>query len=30
MRVPEGGIDMGPQKWICGACWMLKINGKKK
>lgn len=21
-RVPEGGIDMSPTKWVCAACWV--------
>lgn len=21
MRIPEGGIEMRPGRWICAACW---------
>lgn len=20
-RVPEGGVQLGPQRWFCAACW---------
>lgn len=20
-RIPEGGVDLSPTKWVCGACW---------
>lgn len=29
LRVPEGGIEMTQSKWICGACWALKITTRK-
>jgi formylmethanofuran dehydrogenase subunit E len=25
MRVPEGGIEMRPGRWICAACWTNKV-----
>lgn len=25
-RAPEGGIEMGPTKWICAACWTLRAT----
>jgi len=20
-RIPEGGVQVGPQRWFCAACW---------
>lgn len=25
-RIPEGGIEMGPGRWICHACWNRKTS----
>ena len=24
-RVPEGGIEMGPGRWMCAICWTLRV-----
>lgn len=26
---PEGGIDLGPGKWLCGQCWKDKLANRK-
>ena len=26
-KPPEGGVDMG-HKWICQACWIMRLTGK--
>jgi formylmethanofuran dehydrogenase subunit E len=28
-RVPEGGIELGPGRWICAVCWTHKIARKR-
>lgn len=32
-RIPEGGVQLGPGRWYCAACWVKKTNkpptGKK-
>lgn len=28
-RVPEGGIDMGPTRWVCARCWIYRANSTK-
>ena len=30
MRVPEGGIEMRPGRWICAACWTNRVVGRAK
>jgi hypothetical protein len=31
IRPPEGGCQMGPVRWICGACWKsLQLLGTRK
>lgn len=25
-RVPEGGIEIGPAKWICASCWSRRAS----
>lgn len=30
-RTPEGGIDLGPNKWRCYSCWTRRtVSGSKK
>lgn len=28
-RVPEGGIDLGPGRWFCAACWAKRAMSRK-
>lgn len=28
-RVPEGGIEMGPGRWICAVCWARRTSRKQ-
>lgn len=30
MRIPEGGIEMGPGRWICAACWAKRAMVRRK
>lgn len=29
-RIPEGGIELSPGKWICAACWAKRASRKYK
>ena len=29
MRLPEGGIQMSPEKWYCAACWIKRTIRRK-
>jgi hypothetical protein len=29
-KPPEGGIEMGPERWYCGACWTLRATRSPK
>ena len=26
MRMPEGGIEMGPGRWMCAHCWTVRTT----
>lgn len=28
-KPPEGGVAMGPGKWVCAACWLYRMRGGK-
>lgn len=30
LRIPEGGIEMGPGRWICAACWAKRAMVRRK
>ncbi len=29
-RPPEGGIEMGPERWYCAGCWTLRATKTPK
>ena len=29
-RVPEGGIETGPGRWVCAICWTRKASARRK
>lgn len=28
-RVPEGGIELGPGRWVCAVCWAKRAMSRK-
>jgi formylmethanofuran dehydrogenase subunit E len=28
-KVPEGGIEMGPGRWICAVCWARRTSRRQ-
>lgn len=28
-RVPEGGIDLSPTRWVCAVCWAKRAMSRK-
>ena len=28
-RLPEGGVQMTPKRWICAKCWGLFLRGRQ-
>lgn len=26
---PEGGVDIGPSRWICAKCWQRKLSSMR-
>jgi formylmethanofuran dehydrogenase subunit E len=28
MRLPEGGVQMNPSRWICASCWTNRVTGR--
>lgn len=28
-RIPEGGIDLGPGRWVCAVCWAKRASRKQ-
>lgn len=28
MRLPEGGVQMNPARWICASCWTNRVTGR--
>lgn len=28
LAVPEGGVQMNPNKWVCASCWVRFTNRK--
>lgn len=29
-RPPEGGVEMGPGKWLCANCWTIRATRTRK
>jgi hypothetical protein len=29
-KPPEGGIQMGPGRWYCAACWLKRVQKEQK
>jgi len=29
-KPPEGGCQVRPVRWVCGACWMFSQKGKRQ
>ena len=27
--VPEGGVQLNPARWVCGACWIKRPAGNR-
>lgn len=28
-RIPEGGIEMGPGRWVCAECWAKRASRRQ-
>ena len=28
-KLPEGGVQLSPRKWVCAACWVDKLKAMR-